>query len=120
MIVLNTNGDELKELHDNTFPFPDLSDSMYISRKSVISEGRVIAGGLVKLTTEGVLFVNKFASLHQKSIASKAIIESLKQDLINKNIHECHTFVQSMNVCMFLSSLGFKYCKESNPMVIHF
>lgn len=120
MIVLNTDGYDFQTIHDNSFPFPDLSNPLYISKREVISDGQLIAGGIVRLTTEGILFTNKDCSLHKRTIASKAIIQALKEDIKKKGLDECHVFVQQSNVACFLERLGFKDCKGGNAMIIHF
>lgn len=120
MIIVDTNGEDLKDIHDNSFPFPDLSNPLYISKKEVVSDGIIIAGGIVRLTAEGILFTNKDASLMQRAIASNAIIKALREDVKNRGLDECHVFVQQSNVQAFLKRLGFEYCKGGTPMVIHF
>lgn len=120
MIILNSTGEELEGLHDNSFPFPDLSNPLYVSKKIAMSDGKIIGGGIVRITTEGILILNQDASLQQRSIASKAIINSLKEDIKSRGLDECHVFVQQANVRLFLKSLGFINCKGGDAMVIHF
>lgn len=120
MIILNSTGEELEELHDNSFPFPDLSNPLYVSRKIAMSEGKIIGGGLVRLTTEGILILDQNTTLQQRSIASKAIINALKEEVKSRGLDECHVFVQQSNVRRFLKSLGFNDSKGGNAMIIHF
>ena len=121
MLILDTvNREDLLNLHDNSFPLPDLSNHLYVSRKTAIENGKVNAIGLVRLTAEGILLTNSEATLTSRARCSAVLIERLKQDIKCQGLDECHVFVRLPNVQKFLEHLGFTACKGGDPLVIHF
>lgn len=124
MIVTNwTQGaeDSVRKIHrEEKFPFPNLQNPLYFSRKIVISQGKVIGAGFVRLTGEGILILDKKEPLVTRAFAAKTIVEELKLDVKSKGLDECHVFVQDVNVQNFLKRLGFQECQGGKPLVIHF
>jgi hypothetical protein len=120
MILDFVDEEEAKKIHDNSFPFPDLSNKLYIFQKTAIEEGRIVAVGLVRLTTEGILITNKDVRSITRARAAREVIESLKKDCQLRNLDECHAFVKSDATVQFLLKLGFKMSKGGIPMIIHF
>lgn len=109
-----------QEIHDGSFPFPDLSNPLYISKRIAVCDGKTIAAGFVRLTCEGILIVDGNACKLARAIAGKEIIESLKIDVKSKGLDECHVFVKNPDVVRFLEHVGFKPSLGGNPMIIHF
>lgn len=124
MIVLNAIDQlTVENLHrtvSEQFPVPDVTDPMYISCKSAIDNGKVQAIGLVRLTTEGVLITDNSLPKTTRALASVAVMDALKKDLLSKRIHECHVFVQDPKVARFLCHYGFKKSKGGEPYIIFF
>jgi hypothetical protein len=121
MFITNfVDAEIMKEIHDNSFPLPDLLNPLYVSQKTAIENGRVVAIGLVRLTAEGVLICNMKEGSLARARASATLIEELKKDCIQSKLDECHVFVKDSKVHKFLSHLGFKFCQGGTPMVIHF
>jgi hypothetical protein len=120
MLILDDSCEELKNIHDNSFPFPDVSNPLYISKKLVISQGKLVGGGLVRLTAEGILILDQSLPVGLRAIASKAIITALKEDVKKKGLDECHVFVKDPNVQELLRRFGFVNCQGGQPMIIHF
>ena len=112
--------EEMKRIHDNSFPLPDLSNRLYICKKSVIDDGKLVAIGLVRLTAEGILLTNQLLPVTMRARASAVVIEQLKQDVKAWGLDECHVFVKSSKVQQFLKHLGFQLSKGGQPLVIHF
>lgn len=124
MIILNSaDHSTLIRLHESTkeqFPVPDLEDKMYISCKSAVENGKVQAIGLIRLTTEGILVTDQSLPKTTRALASVAVMDALKKDLLSKQIHECHVFVQDENVARFLRHYGFNPSKGGKPYIIFF
>lgn len=120
MLIINDTCEELRSLHDGSFPFPDVQNPLYISKKLLISQGKLVGGGLVRLTAEGILILDQTLPVHLRAIASKAIISALKEDVKTKGLDECHVFVKNPSVQELLRRLGFVDCQGGQPMVIHF
>lgn len=102
------------------FPFPDIKNPMYISNKIVIDNGEIVGAGFVRLTSEGILILDKERSKIVRAKAAVSIVEGLKDSVKKFGLDECHVFVQDVNVQRFLGKLGFVNCKGGQPMVIHF
>jgi hypothetical protein len=120
MLIVKSTGEELRNIHDNSFPFPDLSNNLYISRRIAISSGQIIGGGLVKITAEGILILDENIDIQTRALASRYIIEALKKDCKMAGLDDCHVFVKKEKVRRFLECVGFKDCLGGNPMVIQF
>lgn len=122
MITFNSiDPDIIMQMHGNTaaFPLPDVSNKLYISKKTVISKGKPVAIGLVRLTGEGILIVDTQCNHIERAIASAAVIEALRGDVKNQGLEDCHVFVKDKGVQKFLRHLGFQDCKGGQPMVIY-
>jgi N-acetylglutamate synthase-like GNAT family acetyltransferase len=121
MIILDYIDEEvIKRIHDDSFPLPDLSNPLYVSQKTVIDEGDVVAAGLVRLTAEGILITNQSLPAITRARASKELIEALKKDCKGRGLDECHAFVKNSVVAEFLFHLGFQKCQAGQPLIIHF
>lgn len=121
MLILNTIDREIMQgIHDNSFPTPDLSDRLYIAKKTIIENGQVVAIGLVRLTAEGILITNQVLPKTTRARCSATAIESLKQDVKCYGMNECHIFVKDNKVKKFLQHLGFVSSKGGDPLVINF
>jgi len=119
MIILNSvDRDMMQQIHDNSFPLPDLSDRLYICRKTVVDDGKIVAIGLVRLTAEGILITNQTLPHVTRARGSAVMINQLKQDAKSHGLSDCHVFVINDKVQKFLKHLGFENCKGGSPLVI--
>jgi hypothetical protein len=109
MIVLNGTGEELVGLPTN-FPFPNIKDKLYFSKKIAYTDGTVVGGGIVKLTCEGILILDENLDIRSRAIASRRIIEELRIECKRLGLEDCHVFVKQQNVKNFLYGLGFRDC----------
>lgn len=122
MIVVDMQDEcieEVKNIHIE-FPFPDLQNPLYISKKVAIGNGKVIGAGFVRLTGEGILILDRDQPTITRARAGAEIIEALKDTVKKNGLDECHVFVHDMNVRKYLQHLGFNNCKGGQAMVIHF
>jgi len=121
MLILNSVDKEVTEkMHDGSFPFPDLNNPLYISKKTVVDSGKIVAVGLVRLTAEGILFVEPDAPLVTRARASYNVMNALQEDVKKRGLDECHIFVKDPKVQKFMEHFGFTPCKGGNALVIHF
>ena len=119
MIILDKiDQEDLKELHDATFPLPDLLNPTYIAGRTIIDNGKVVAIGILKVTTEAVLITNERAPHITRGRAVKALVNELEIELRKRRLQDCHIFVKQHHVQRFLRGLGFVDCNAGNPMVI--
>ena len=121
MIIYNSiDALEMQRIHDNSFPLPDLSNRLYISKKSVVADNQVVAISLIRLTCEGVLLTDANLPMPTRARASALAIEALKKDAIKLGLTDCHVFVSDKKTQSFLEHLGFSVCKEPVAMNINF
>ena|SRR5271166_6045584 len=121
MFILNdVNLDLMKSIHDGSFPLPDLTNRLYILKKSAVENGKLVAVGLVRLTAEGILMTDQSLPLVTRANCSTVLIESLKSDAKSYGLDECHVFVKNEKVSKFLKHIGFSPCNGGQPLVIHF
>ena len=110
----------MERIHDNSFPLPDLSNRLYVGKKSVVADSQVAAIGLIRLTCEGVLLTNNSLPSPTRARAGAITIEALKKDALRLGLNDCHVFVTSKRTKAFLEHLGFSVCKEPIAMNINF
>jgi hypothetical protein len=121
MLITNSVSlEEMKAIHDGSFPLPDLSNRLYICRKTAVDAGKIVAVGLVRLTAEGILITNQELPKSTRARASAVLVEQLKQETKSYGLDECHVFVKNAGVQQFLEHLGFNPCQGGKALVIHF
>jgi hypothetical protein len=88
-----------------------------MKQKVVEVDGRIIAAGFCRLTSEGILVLDERVP---KTLRTRAII-SLVREMIKETsamgMDECHVFVQSQEIKTLLEKLGFVHC-SGIPMVV--
>jgi len=119
VIVVDQIADEVQRI-EIEFPFPDLSNPLYISRKTIIENNQIVGAGLVRLTGEGILILDPSQPKTVRARAAAQVIEALKQDVKSRGLDECHVFVRDPNVVKFLKHVGFVESQGGKPLVIHF
>lgn len=116
----NETDNELYRIHDGSFPFPDLSDNTYILKKVVISDGQLVGCGLVRITSECTLMLDKSASLKRRVIATQELQNNMINELKKKGIKDVHAFMTDEKVFQLVQHLGFKPCPEKYVASLRF
>lgn len=110
---------KLRAIHKESFPFPDLMHEDIISIFVAEKDNKILAAGAVKLTTEGILIIDR----NQPKIARvKEIVQltsACKHDIKAKGFHECHMFCDE-HMVKLLKVLGFIQCPEEYRFVTRF
>lgn len=116
MLQLNMtdeNIDDLERVHKARFPFPDLRDPLYIDREIIISHGRIVAAGLARVTTEGIVIVDETLPTYVRMKAIRDLISSMSGVLKAKGMEDCHVFVNDDRFMNILKKLGFQVCQAA-------
>lgn len=120
MILVNaSSSDDFKAIHDYSFPLPDLSNKLYISKKLAIEKDKVLAAGLVKLTCEGVLIIDRDLPLLTKVRVIRTLIDVQASEVKKLGMEDCHLFVKNERMKNFLAKLGILDLEHESPMMIH-
>lgn len=112
--------ERLRAMHDDAFPFPDLSNPRYLIQKAIDVEGELIGSGIVRLTSEAILILDKTTPRVTRVKATQAIVNSLMRTAKLKGLDECHAFVREPNIERLLKTLGFENSKGGTPLFIDF
>jgi hypothetical protein len=115
MIIIDGIAREVMDI-PRDFPEPDISNPLYIAKKTIVENGQVIGGCLLKLTSEGILILDPKLPDITKARAIKEVIKGL--DEVNK-LDDCHVFVKDQRFKKLLERLGFMDCKGGSAMVLH-
>lgn len=119
MILVNTSSsDDFKAIHDDSFPLPDLSNKLYINKKLAIEKDRVLAAGLVKLTCEGILVIDRDLPLLTKVRVIRTLIANQADEVKKLGLEDCHLFVKNDRMRAFLIKLGTINLEHESPMMI--
>jgi len=63
---------KLQAIHNNGFPFPDLTSPLYVIKGIALDDkGHLVGGGFVKLTSEVILILDNNASIVERGKALK-------------------------------------------------
>ncbi len=120
MLILNTvnsNIHEIDKINSYGFPTPDISSSLFISKKIAVSQGKVIGFAGIRLTSEGILILDKDQSRVTRAKAILELIESCKRDIKKLNLSDVHVFVEDEKVKNFLQKCGFNISKGGQALV---
>jgi hypothetical protein len=115
--AVNSNIHELEKINSYDFPTPDISNPLFVSKKICVSHGKVVGFAAVKLTSEGILILDKDQPRITRSRAVVELFKSCKQDLAKLNLDDCHVFVKDEKVSHFLEKIGFKFSKGGQVLV---
>src|SRR5271157_1872007 len=99
---------ELERIHDGSFPFPDLTDT--IAKECVIDNGILVGMGIVRLTTEGILIIDRTLTTPTKVRAIRRLIEDLSLRAKILGVKDCHVFIKEDKMHKFLTEIGFRDC----------
>src|ERR1700734_299553 len=81
----------IKGIHDGSFVL-NLTDPAWISKRMAIKDGRLIGFCGAKLTTEGVIILNKKESKITRIKAAKELWDVVEDDIINFGLSDIHVF----------------------------
>jgi hypothetical protein len=107
----------VRDIHDDTFPFPDLSKLLYMKQKVVEVDGRIIAAGFCRLTSEGILVLDERVPGTLRTRAIISLIREMVKETSAMGMDECHVFVRGEEIKTLLEKLGFVPC-SGIPMVV--
>jgi len=123
VLIANYSSEVLEDLwqvHDNSFPFPNIEDPSFIERKIIVNKGKVIGCGLAKLTTEFILILDKRESLKTRVNAVSALQRNIIYSLARKGITDIHVFIKDdEKVAKFARRMGFQDCPEKYALSLH-
>ena len=108
----------MRRIHDDSFPLPWLDNPANIAHRSIIEGGKLVAVGIVRYTTEGILIADEELPIITRARATEMIIKELAEEVRARGLHECHVFVKDLRVKAFLKHLGFVDCQAGDPLVI--
>ena len=120
MLILNTvksNIHEIDKINSYGFPTPDISSSLFISKKICVDRGKVVGFAGIRLTSEGILILDRNQSKITRTKAALELIEKCIADVKNLNLDDIHVFVQDSKVKNFLERCGFKISKGGQALV---
>lgn len=123
MLVLDYSNEienEIIGIHDGSFPLPDFSDDTYIQKKVLVNDSQIIGCGLVKLTTEFILILDKSKPRRVRVNAIQCLSSNIVPNLYNKGIKDIHVFVNDPVVEKYALHLGFKKCPERSALSLRF
>jgi hypothetical protein len=106
----------IKQIHDGSFPFPDLASPLFLSKRMAIKDGKLIGFIGAKLTAEGVLILNSETSAITRTKASLELWDAMKRDLKNFGLEDFHVFTK--NPKFFNLLMNFKFREEQGAMSI--
>jgi hypothetical protein len=119
MLVLNSiDAQDLARIHDNSFPLPELSNPAYITAKSVVDNGGLVAVGLLKLTSEAILITDQNLPKITRGRALQALMSELRRELKWRDIPDCHAFTKRDGIVPLLQRVGFKPCNAGEALIL--
>lgn len=109
----------LQDIHDDSFPFPELNNPLYFIQKVVEENGIVKAAGIVRLTSEGMVIIDKTLTRIKRAEMVRSLILACMVEAKSRGMDECHLFVREPNMKQFLYHLGFFDSKGGDVLVTH-
>ncbi len=98
-MILGTDHLTLREYENiqrlNSMPFeiPDYSSPLYFSKKMIKKDGKLVAAGLMKLTSESILILDKDLPRITRARLLKVLINEMKQILQLQGLDDTHVFL---------------------------
>ena len=114
---------EVEEIHRqySDFPLPDLSNPLYICKGVALLNDEIVGVGLVRITSEAILILDKS---RRKVVKGEALRELIKLGVMQTDLHgidEWHTFITGDESGVYSNVLkntfGFVEC-EGRPMFL--
>lgn len=100
---------QVRAMHHEDFPFPNLESKLYFGRRAVIEHQRIIAAGFLKITSEALVITNQAANRLQRARAIDELMKVMVFDLAKNGLDGAHVFLQGdvKGTQKFLSRYGF-------------
>lgn len=93
------------------FPFPDLESLLYVSRKEVLVDGKIVAAAFLKITSEAILIQAPELPRATRAKALSALTKTLDAELEQFGLDEVHVFISKpevdKTVSYYTKRLGF-------------
>lgn len=112
--------EEIRSIHDGSFPFPDFNDPTYIIKDIVVDDGSIIGCGLVRVTTEFSMILDQSKPIRKRVVAISGLQKSIIQQLEAKGIRDVHVFANDNKVINYAERLGFEKCPEKSALSLRF
>jgi hypothetical protein len=114
MNIRRLEKQDVKEIYDihqkfYNFAFPDLSNPLYAIQRVVLNNsGKIILTGIIRLTSEVILIIDKDQSNITRTKAIKLLNDQLYKDATNFGLDDFHIFAENDdNFINILRKLGF-------------
>jgi hypothetical protein len=118
--------DALREMHASQgfdYPFPDLSDPIFISKLILENEGRPVMASLARLTCEMYLLMDRSAGKPRERMRHLLAIHSAgEHDLLSRGLDDVHAWLPPPIARRFgrrLETLGWVRDNEWTPYCRH-
>jgi hypothetical protein len=117
--LLTNDLERVTQLHNAnvpTFPFPDLLNHLYCCNKVVEDEeGNIIGVGIVRLTSETILILDKSRERTTRSRAVQMLFEKMRREVKAMGMDETHMWVGKENASfktLLCKHFGFVPCRD--------
>src|SRR6266481_4238178 len=112
--------ESLRKIHKQDFPFPDPTNLLFLSKKTIVNdENKIIGAGFVRLTSECILIMDESLPKLTRIKSVLNLAESLRRDVQLHGLDECHAFVRSSKIANLLYWFGFRESKGGKALVIN-
>lgn len=111
---------KLEELHSTNcdFPLPDLLNHLYCCNKVVEDDaGNTIGIGIVRLTSESILIIDKKCTKLLRVRVVKMMIDQMKSEVKSLGMDETHCWISNADSLlrqMLIKTFGFLACKSKS------
>ena len=95
--IRDADKERLQEINEavGLFPFPDLDSPLYIIQGTVEKDGKIIGAGMIKLTAEAVVILDKDSSDRDKSEALRELFLIGKAKAVKIGLSQIHAFLKT-------------------------
>ena len=105
------------------YPLPDLNNKLYCCNKVVVDDkDNVIGVGMVRLTSESILMMDRTKPTTVRARAIKMLIREMKDEVASLGMDETHAFVEDSDAPLqrlLRKAFGFVVC-SSRPLYLQF
>lgn len=109
--IRDMTDEELIREFPRDFPFPDLESLLYVSRKEVVVDGKVVAAAFLKITSEAILIQAPDLPRATRARVLTALTDVLDEELETFGLDEVHVFISKpevdKTVSYYTKRLGF-------------
>ena len=107
----------LIKIHEQEFPMPNLVDPIYFDKHVIEKDGKIVAAGICKLTSEALLIIDESQHGIMKIREIVDLINYMYKTVHSKGMNECHIWCVNPNIQSILFRLGFRPCKGSSMVM---